>query len=667
MSTNVMVLDWCFGYSKDIPLGVHSLFTERRNALVYSAAHTVVIYDLSTQRQELLQGHCNPISCLCVSRDREWIFTADSGPDSMVIVWKADTGVPMKNIFNPHPGGVVSMDLSPDSRILATLSAYNGPKVPSRSPPPIPPAPSSHARRRAAEGTLTGSAGPGTVGLATAADAASLSGEEGTAAGGEAPPPGAEELALWNWTAPQPTALVRAPLQTRDAQVFVRFNTGTVNELVTTGTRRVVFWTWDMGQVRRPRPACLAHGLRMDRVDGPSLNPKELHQSVGALTQSVFLPPTRQAVTATVDGDLILWDSSPVSHGVAAKTTDRKVVKVLNRSNAITALLVHDNFLITGDQRGHFQLVNWFEELNGGPIVSLSVCTPPKDTAGDELDLALARPRELDPWKETEAIEFVAATGHAKVLLVRGNDPPAILREGEGKAPPAAPADEPRGPSRLDCHAPDPAPLRTRGHIRRGGGTVMLYDMTKSCPSPYLMPIIALALPCLALPCLVGGAGTVMLYDIGDGRHELIAQRNFDKPAYCAKFDPTGRQLAVVGFRNSMDVIWAEDPPSEPQKHVLDTHWPFRNNSDVITHIAFAPPDGPYFATASADRYVALYRRRVPGEARRGGMTELPLPALTNRAPQPARRTIPGTPGRIYVPQPAGSPPDSSFQPFGVS
>lgn len=39
--------------------------------------------------------------------------------------------------------------------------------------------------------------------------------------------------------------------------------------------------------------------------------------------------PSGQAVTATADGDLILWDSALV-HSSANRPTDRRVVKVLN-------------------------------------------------------------------------------------------------------------------------------------------------------------------------------------------------------------------------------------------------------------------------------------------------------------------------------------------------
>lgn len=132
------------------------------------AAHTGIIYDFAKRTQVLLQGHvraprrlvpqlpaspphrrpqCNPITACCVSDDRRWIATADAGPESMIVVWDALTGTPIKTIFTvrrrcrprrrsapsrgmraaqPHERGVLAMDMSPDAMFLVTLSNVEG-------------------------------------------------------------------------------------------------------------------------------------------------------------------------------------------------------------------------------------------------------------------------------------------------------------------------------------------------------------------------------------------------------------------------------------------------------------------------------------------------------------------------------------------------------------
>ena len=32
-----------------------------------------------------------------------WIVTADTGPDSMLVVWEREYGSPVRTVFNPHP------------------------------------------------------------------------------------------------------------------------------------------------------------------------------------------------------------------------------------------------------------------------------------------------------------------------------------------------------------------------------------------------------------------------------------------------------------------------------------------------------------------------------------------------------------------------------------
>ena len=55
------------------------------------------------------------------SDDKRWIVTADSGEDSMLIVWDSLSGTPVRTFLNPHPDGIKCLDLSSDNIYLVTL------------------------------------------------------------------------------------------------------------------------------------------------------------------------------------------------------------------------------------------------------------------------------------------------------------------------------------------------------------------------------------------------------------------------------------------------------------------------------------------------------------------------------------------------------------------
>lgn len=74
--------------------------------------------------QRLLQGHCNQITATACSDDKRWLVTADSGEDSMLVVWDSTHGgVPVRTFLNPHPNGIVCMDLSTDNQFIVTIGA----------------------------------------------------------------------------------------------------------------------------------------------------------------------------------------------------------------------------------------------------------------------------------------------------------------------------------------------------------------------------------------------------------------------------------------------------------------------------------------------------------------------------------------------------------------
>ncbi|XP_063050835.1 cilia- and flagella-associated protein 251 [Engraulis encrasicolus] len=118
-------LDWAFGFNSRLP--VFCLQDDERLVIVYVCAHVAVIYDSTANTQHLLQGHCSPISCACVSEDRRWLVTADRGQESLVIIWDTYTGIPVRTMFDCHrEGGTVALALSHDSKHLVTVGSGDG-------------------------------------------------------------------------------------------------------------------------------------------------------------------------------------------------------------------------------------------------------------------------------------------------------------------------------------------------------------------------------------------------------------------------------------------------------------------------------------------------------------------------------------------------------------
>ncbi|EGB04140.1 hypothetical protein AURANDRAFT_55327 [Aureococcus anophagefferens] len=118
-----LALHWTFGFSRNIANGVHSLSNGQSSSVFYPSANTGVVYDYVKRSQKLLQGHCNQIACVALSNDKQWLVTADSGQDSLMVVWNTRTGNPTKTMFNAYSLGAISVDVSWDSSYLSVLSA----------------------------------------------------------------------------------------------------------------------------------------------------------------------------------------------------------------------------------------------------------------------------------------------------------------------------------------------------------------------------------------------------------------------------------------------------------------------------------------------------------------------------------------------------------------
>ena len=120
-------LSLTIGYSAHRIGSVHNLTAGKsKKEVFFPSAHTGIIYNYETGEQKLLQGHCNEITASCCiydsQNDKRWLVTADSGKNSMIVVWDCDTGKNFKSIFKIPSDEIVSMDISQDCSFIATLA-----------------------------------------------------------------------------------------------------------------------------------------------------------------------------------------------------------------------------------------------------------------------------------------------------------------------------------------------------------------------------------------------------------------------------------------------------------------------------------------------------------------------------------------------------------------
>ncbi|KAG2787051.1 Cilia- and flagella-associated protein [Phytophthora cactorum] len=517
-SGNALKLAWTFGFQKDLISGVHSLSAGTRRAVFYAAAHTGVIYDYARRQQRLLQGHCHPISCCVVSEDKRWVVTADRGQESMLVVWDAQSGNPIRTIFRPHANGVQAIDLSPDALFLVTLSAVD------RDDEEIIKSKTT-ARKRFDQ-----------------------------------------ELAVWEWAAPVSGAAVSKPLYsslvaTEDVQHAVRFNTYDVRELVTTGRQRVIFWSW---------------AARTLLFYSPSLAQKDFRQVVGAFTQSLFVPDSAQALTGTEDGDLVLWDAVQTDTDAetpAGSFPERKAVKIVRLAGgaepldkvALTILVDMDGYLVLGSSDGavrfydfDFRLVAWFEDMNAGPVTSVSFALPTGATNAENDHHANGTHQGDDTDGESFHVpDFIVSTASAFIVGMSA--------------------------SLFGEHEPD-----------RRRGTLLMQGINDSIHGLATHP----RLPQLALSSY---SGVVQLWDYSAKR--LIMVRRFDSEKLrpqCLTFARDGRKL-VVGFTSGIVKVL--------HAHRLDDLASFRLGKAAITDVLVSP-DSSLFVALDANLFLGMWRAK---------------------------------------------------------
>jgi len=430
-------------------------------------------------------------------------------------------------------------------------------------------------------------------------------------------------ISLWEWTHEREGPLYTSTVDVGNVQTGVQFNPSDVREVVTTGTQRVVFWSWHAKKVtgwgwfamtaREPAMLCgvgawthhatvvcssfyvcdshvcgcgcgtcelcecgvyVAFGihwalhLAQFKFYSPPVSQRDFRQTVGVFTMTTFLPGTTQAVTATQDGDVLLWDQNSV--GDKKNATDRVAVKVVRISHkgGIQFLGVVGKLLVTGSDDGcvrffdfGFRLVAWFEDMDAGPVTSVSFAlasvAPLDDESFSVPDFLCGTTHGLVVGMQASMFEELSAEQRRGTLIVQGMD------------------DEVHG---LDTH------------------------------------------PFLAQMAVAAYSGSVQVWDYLE--HTLLIVRRFDAARmrpHVVAFDPLGRFLAI-GFTNGSLKVVTPD-------RLEDVQPVLKSSLGAVTDICFSS-DGSYMATADADRCVALYRF-MKAPVRRSGFNATAASAAT--------------------------------------
>eukprot|EP00927_Polykrikos_kofoidii_P072932 TRINITY_DN69007_c0_g1_i1.p1 TRINITY_DN69007_c0_g1~~TRINITY_DN69007_c0_g1_i1.p1 ORF type:complete len:979 (-),score=141.93 TRINITY_DN69007_c0_g1_i1:92-3028(-) len=504
-----LTLHWTLGINKDVLGGVHNLSDSENPDMFYAAAHTGVIFDYKTGVQRLLQGHVNPITATAVSKDKKWIVTADTGPDSMMVVWERETGAPARTIFNPHPCGVHALDIAPEKKYLVTLSA---------------PAPANDAS--------AGQSGQSSDPARTESKAQAKDSEE------------FQTISVWDWLSDREGPVCTAAVGTQDVQMCVLFNNWDPHEIGTNGKRRVLFWTWDVGQPFQ--------------FYSPAFAARDFKQRIGDYTQTIFLPKSTQAATGTEDGDVVIWDLSLIVDGLN-RPDERRAVKIIKllAEVSLNVLQVHEKArVVIGASDGNvrfydyqFRVQAWFEDLSAGSVKSISF----EKSTDDAEDFDAPGNSGVGVEDDFKCPKFLVSTGTALVVLVQSS----LFYE-------------------------------LKAEHRRGKLVLQGLDS----------PVHGLCChPSLPLVAVCGYSGFLHLWNYNTRSIHLV--KVFEKLVpHILQFSPDGK-LLCVGFTNGHCRLLKASDLSEIAS--------FRESRDCVTHAAFSY-DCAYLALAHADRCVFLYR-----------------------------------------------------------
>lgn len=476
-------LQWSYSFSRDVPGGVVYLANGDDDRVAYASAHTLVIYDQKDHSQKLLQGHKNPITALVASPDKRLVITVDRGEDSMMIVWDPVEGEPLRTLHEPHPGGVLALDICTGSQgelLLVTLSAVD-------------------------------------------------------------PSTGEQEIALREVFGESDEPLIRCAIPVGDVQRRVRINQQNVAEVMTNGEQRVYFWGSQL-------PVSNTF-----KYYSPPLSQKDFKQAIGAFTESAFVPNTTQAVTGTVDGDIIVWEQQGISAQIGTRATDRRAIKMLRvHHSPVLTVSSWGVYVVTGGADGNvrffdpqMRLMAWFEDMQAGGITSISFSSVMPDAGeGGEEEVA-----------QFQVPFFAIGTDEARICVVdsRSFEDPGLkymfrtLQEGcQGSV------------SALICDPIRPEFVVTGSLGRLQRWCMHTRKVLSSSPLPHGIAN-ALAFSGDGEQLMVGYETGMLQLLRSSGLSELVSFKNTFKPITHVAMSRSGRHMAVMDRANYLG-LYVHEP-----------------------------------------------------------------------------------------------------------
>ena len=247
--------------------------------------------------------------------------------------------------------------------------------------------------------------------------------------------------------------------------------------------------------------------------------------------------------------------------GPGEQTSERRASKVvkLHTGVAVTCLLTTGEYVVSGGADGHirffdfdFRIIAWFEDLDAGPVASISfaVPTPALAAAKKAADASAAAPSCPD---------FVLGTTNALIVACT--------------------------PAMFD----DLQPERRRGTLLVQGQDSAVHGLA--------------AHPSLSRFAVTGRNGLLQLWDYAEKR--LLLMRMFERLlGHTLAFSPNGKFLAI-GFTSGMLKVL--------MGMTLEEVATFKASRGCITHAVFSR-DATFLATADTENCIGIYRLGSPGD-----------------------------------------------------